>query len=235
NEEGLPRLMQLEQKLFDAIKPDRREEAEEALDIGRLSWRLRDDDNLLLNRIESQLLRALEEGAYRLKKSGRLKANIEVNAEDAKKIIHALRNSEITEVILPQKNAEKYDEKKTSLHEKPRQLVGQPAAPGIITGKVRCIRDTADLGKFCRGEILVCDAIQPNMTHLVPLASAIIERRGGMLIHGAIIAREMGIPCVNGIPKVIELFNNGDVVTVDGNLGIVTIGEPEFELELNIR
>jgi pyruvate,water dikinase len=89
------------------------------------------------------------------------------------------------------------------------------------------------LGKFKAGEILVCDAIQPNLTHLVPLASAIIERRGGMLIHGAIIAREMGIPCVNGIPKAADVINNGDLVTVDGHLGIVTLGAAEFDLELN--
>jgi pyruvate,water dikinase len=70
------------------------------------------------------------------------------------------------------------------------------------------------------------------MTHLVPLAGAIIERRGGMLIHGAIIAREMGIPCVNGIPDAAELLENGQLVTVDGDLGIVTVGAAEFDLEL---
>ena len=44
------------------------------------------------------------------------------------------------------------------------------------------------------------------MTHLVPLAAAVVERRGGMLIHGAIIAREMGIPCVNGVAQAAELL-----------------------------
>ena len=47
--------------------------------------------------------------------------------------------------------------------------------------------------EFRHGEVLVCDAIQPMMTHVVPLAAAVVERRGGMLIHGAIIARELGI------------------------------------------
>jgi pyruvate,water dikinase len=69
------------------------------------------------------------------------------------------------------------------------------------------------------------------MTHLVPLASAIVERRGGMLIHGAIIARELGIPCVNGIADAVDLLPNGELVTVDGYLGIVTVGPPEFGLE----
>ena len=80
--------------------------------------------------------------------------------------------------------------------------------------------------------MLVCDAIQPMMTHLVPLAAGIVERRGGMLIHGAIIAREMGIPCVNWIARAVELLADGDLVTVDGHLGIVTVGPPEFDLEL---
>jgi pyruvate,water dikinase len=69
------------------------------------------------------------------------------------------------------------------------------------------------------------------MTHLVSLASAIVERRGGMLIHGAIIARELGIPCVNGVAGATELLHDGDLVTVDGHLGIVTVGAAEFELE----
>ena len=58
------------------------------------------------------------------------------------------------------------------------------------------------------------------------LASAIVERRGGMLIHGAIIAREYGLACVTGIPDATLLIHTGDSVTVDGYLGIVTI-EPE--------
>jgi pyruvate,water dikinase len=115
--------------------------------------------------------------------------------------------------------------------ESPRQLVGQPAAPGLATGRVHKVRDAQDLGRFHAGEVLVCDAIQPTMTHLVPLACAIVERRGGMLIHGAIIARELGIPCVNGIPHAVELLEEGDIVTVDGYLGIVTVGAPEFDLE----
>ena len=79
---------------------------------------------------------------------------------------------------------------------------------------------------------MVCKAIEPAMTHLVPLARAIVETRGGMLIHGAIIARELGIPCVNGIRDATRLLRTGEMVTVDGYLGIVTVGAPELDLEL---
>jgi phosphoenolpyruvate synthase/pyruvate phosphate dikinase len=98
---------------------------------------------------------------------------------------------------------------------------------------VRLVRDLGDLARFRAGDVLVCDAIQPSMTHVVPLASAVVERRGGMLIHGAIIARELGIPCVNGIPRAAERLEDGETVTVDGWLGIVTVGEPELDLERN--
>jgi phosphoenolpyruvate synthase/pyruvate phosphate dikinase len=97
---------------------------------------------------------------------------------------------------------------------------------------VRRIRTAEDLGRFQAGEVLVCDATQPMMTLLVPLAAAVVERRGGMLIHGAIIARELGLPCVNGVAGAIELLHDNDIVTVDGYLGIVTVGAPEFDLEL---
>jgi pyruvate,water dikinase len=63
------------------------------------------------------------------------------------------------------------------------------------------------------------------MTFVVPLAAGIVERRGGMLIHGAIIAREYSLPCVTGIPRATDLIRTGEAVTVDGYLGIVILGE----------
>ena len=83
------------------------------------------------------------------------------------------------------------------------------------------IRENGELADFQRGEILVCDAVDPVMTVVAPLAAAIVERRGGMLIHGAIIAREYGLACVTGVPDATEVIHSGDRLTVDGYLGIV--------------
>ncbi|MFT5153968.1 MAG: phosphoenolpyruvate synthase/pyruvate phosphate dikinase [Planctomycetota bacterium] len=68
------------------------------------------------------------------------------------------------------------------------------------------------------------------MTHLFPLAAGIVERRGGILIHAAIIARELGIACVNGVSVLVKDVPEGELVTVDGDLGVVTIGSPEFRV-----
>jgi pyruvate,water dikinase len=111
---------------------------------------------------------------------------------------------------------------------KPRQLIGQPAGPGIARGRARVIRAHSDLADFQHGDVMVCDAVDPNMTFVVPLAAAVVERRGGMLIHGAIIAREYGLPCVTGIPDATNLVRTGADITVDGYLGIVTVGSGEI-------
>jgi phosphohistidine swiveling domain-containing protein len=111
---------------------------------------------------------------------------------------------------------------------RPRQLTGQPAGPWLAMGRARVVRSHADLADFAQGEILVCDAVDPNMTFVVPLAAAVVERRGGMLIHGAIIAREYGLPCVSGIPDATSLVQSGDLLTVDGYLGILTVGSGEI-------
>jgi len=61
------------------------------------------------------------------------------------------------------------------------------------------------------------------MTFVIPLAAGVVERRGGMLIPGAIIASEYGLPGVTGVRQATEVIQTGDCVTLDGHLGIVTI------------
>jgi pyruvate,water dikinase len=225
----------LEQRLLQAVGPARHQEARQVLAIGRLSWRLRDDDNVLVGRLESQLLRALTVAADRLVDAGRLGSSAKVHLDASGTIEEALRQPEAGSITLPPESEPESEGSLSGDGESPRQLIGQPASPGLASGRVRLVSNIEDLGQFREGEVLVCDAIQPTMTHLVPLSCAIVERRGGMLIHGAIIARELGIPCVNGVPGASQRLHDGDIVTVDGYLGIVTVGPPEFELETGSR
>jgi pyruvate,water dikinase len=218
-----------QQRLIEAVGKSRENEAREVIAIGQLSWRLRDDDNILLGRIESQFLRALHLGAERLRRTGRL-TGTRPSEKSVALVAETLRDIQHRPIHIDEKEP-KTMQPHGHLHEKPRQLMGQPASPGLAEGTARVINGIEDFGKIQRGDILVCESIQPTMTHLVPLASAIVERRGGMLIHGAIIARELGIPCVNGISDATKVISDGDQLIVDGYLGIVTIGASDFELE----
>ncbi len=188
---------------------DRRPWASELLELGRASYRLRDDDNLSMDRIRRQVYLAEEEGRKRL-------------------AVHP--NAELAGLLKPQPDsAEKAN--RTVLLEKVRvrQIQGQPAGAGVACARARVIDGPQDLSDFRAGEILVCDAIDPAMTFIVPLAAAVVERRGGMLIHGAIIAREYGLPCVTGIRDAADIIRTGDRVTVDGYLGIVIIDRQDSD------
>jgi pyruvate,water dikinase len=216
-------------KLYSAAGKSRLEEALEVLRIGKLSWKLRDDDNILLGKLENQLLIFLNHGCDILISENRIGSKENLILEDWKTIYDGLLDSKKTAISIKKKKIEFDTISKPDF--KPRQLIGQPSSPGIVSGLARIINSFEDFYKFKSGEILVCDAIQPQMTFLVSLASGIVERRGGMLVHSSIIAREMGIPSVNGISKATQLINDGDLVTVNGYLGLVVIGSPEFELE----
>ena len=204
----------LEERFVNSFSRNEKKAALELLDLARASYQLRDDDNIYLGKIEGQLYSVLFESKKRLSESFKFDMQ-HLNVEEA---IHALKNPGYKPMIKKQTPF-----KGSKVTVKPRQLTGQPAGQGVATGKARVIRSPDDLFKFKNGEILICDAIDPNMTFVVPMASAVVERRGGMLVHGAIIAREYGLPCITGVPNVIDLIQNGQKITVDGYLGIVTI------------
>jgi phosphohistidine swiveling domain-containing protein len=228
---GLNRAV-LEEQYLQLAGPDKRDEALKWLRIGRLSWKLRDDDNILLGRLENQLFGQMEEGLLRLKAEGIIDALPEkIVLDDWEILAESLKSKEkpmLTVVEAPPQGM-------ASGNLKPRQLVGQPSSPGLVTARARVIRSVDDFGEIVKGEILVFDAVQPQMTFIISLAGGIVERRGGMLVHSSIIAREMNIPAVNGVSQATELIETGDLVTVNGDLGLVVIGEPEFNLEMGIN
>jgi len=195
------------------FEEEERARAEELLELARTSYQLRDDDNIYLGRIEAQVLTAVNEGTARLQERGMAQASA-IGRDD---VARALEDPAYVPRVAEEPAAA------GDFVMRARQLIGQPAGPGIARGPARVINAAVDLADFGYGDVLVCDAVDPNMTFVVPLAAAVVERRGGMLIHGAIIAREYGLPCVTGVPDAIALISGGDRITVDGYLGIVTL------------
>jgi len=101
---------------------------------------------------------------------------------------------------------------------------GQGAAPGIATGKVVIIRDVKDTGAVKEGDILVTRMTNPDMVPAMRKVAAIVTDEGGMTCHAAIVSRELGTPAVVGTKTATQQLTNGQLVTVDGEMGLVYEG-----------
>ncbi|UXA20182.1 PEP/pyruvate-binding domain-containing protein [Mycobacterium sp. SMC-4] len=100
-------------------------------------------------------------------------------------------------------------------------LIGTALSPGVHEGVVR-ILDSPVGARLQPGEVLVAASTDPGWTPLFLLAGALVMEVGGVVSHGALVAREYGIPAVAGIEDAMTRLRTGDRVRVDGTSGIVT-------------
>ncbi len=103
-------------------------------------------------------------------------------------------------------------------------LKGVAASAGRVTAPARVLRGPGDFGQMRPGEVLVAETTTPAWTPLFVMAAAVVTDVGGPLSHGSIVAREYGIPAVMGTGVGTRRIHNGQMITVDGNNGIVTLG-----------
>src|SRR5207248_6293317 len=101
-------------------------------------------------------------------------------------------------------------------------LRGSPASPGVVTGVARVIRSPQG-ARLDPGEILVAPSTDPGWTPLFLTAGGLVMEMGGMMSHGAVVAREYGIPAVVGVPEATERIASGQQITVDGSAGTVSL------------
>ena len=104
-------------------------------------------------------------------------------------------------------------------------LQGQGAAPGIASGRVVVIRDVKDTGSVKEGDILVTKMTSPDMVPAMRKVAAIITDEGGLTCHAAIVSRELGTPAVVGTKTATHVLTNGQLITVDGEKGLIYEGE----------
>lgn len=104
-----------------------------------------------------------------------------------------------------------------------KEIKGVCASPGEVIGIVKVCRGESEIGKMKEGDILVACMTQPEFLPAMKKAKAIITDEGGLTCHAAIIARELGIPCVIGTKIATQVLKDGDEVEVDANHGVVTI------------
>jgi pyruvate,water dikinase len=99
-------------------------------------------------------------------------------------------------------------------------LRGIGCCPGVVTGVVKYVRSPAEDASLS-GEILVAERTDPGWVPLYPSVSGLLIERGSILSHSAIVAREMGIPTIVGIPGLTSVLQSGQQVTMDGAAGTV--------------
>jgi pyruvate,water dikinase len=100
-------------------------------------------------------------------------------------------------------------------------LRGVPGSRGKATGIARVVRSPEEFGKVGPGDVLVCTSTSPTWTPLFGSVSALVSDSGGVLSHTAIVAREYRLPAVVGVKYGTSMISDGQVVTVDGDAGVV--------------
>jgi phosphohistidine swiveling domain-containing protein len=102
-------------------------------------------------------------------------------------------------------------------------LTGVAGSPGVVEGTARVVVDPFDAEPLEPGEVLVCRFTDPSWAPLFSLADALVIDIGAAASHGAIVARELGVPCVIGTGDGTRRIRTGDRVLVDGSAGRVEI------------
>ena len=100
---------------------------------------------------------------------------------------------------------------------------GVGVSAGVATGKARVLLTPVDVRPSDRNYILVCPSTDPAWTPLFLNAAGLVMERGGILSHGAVVAREYGVPAVANIPNATQHIADGQTLQVDGNQGTVSI------------
>jgi pyruvate,water dikinase len=101
------------------------------------------------------------------------------------------------------------------------KLAGIGASPGRVVGTARVLLDP--FGDFEPGDILFAKTVDPGWAPVLSCAGAVVLDMGGLLSHGAVVARELGIPCVVNVKAGTKLARSGSTVTVDGSAGEVLL------------
>ena len=104
-----------------------------------------------------------------------------------------------------------------------RTLRGVAASPGRVTGRARVIFDPQRSACLEHGEVLVASSTNPAWSPLFLNASALVTDIGGLLSHGAIVAREYGLPAVLNVKDATHRIRTGQLLAVDGYSGTVNL------------
>ena len=99
---------------------------------------------------------------------------------------------------------------------------GTPACPGKVTAPARVITHISEAATIRPGEILVTLSTDIGWSPHFPVLAGVVTELGGLISHGAVVAREYGLPCLVGVTGATLTFNTGDMVTLDAERGFIS-------------
>ncbi|WP_252199221.1 PEP/pyruvate-binding domain-containing protein [Brevibacterium sp. RIT 803] len=104
-----------------------------------------------------------------------------------------------------------------------KTLDGTPGSHGVVTAPARIVSGLSAFSDVKPGEVVICSFTDPSWTPLFTIAGGVVTEVGGALSHAAIVAREYGIPAVLGVTSARARLANGDLITIDGTAGTITM------------
>jgi pyruvate,water dikinase len=109
------------------------------------------------------------------------------------------------------------------------RVQGTPVSQGVVRGTARVVIDLKDAHVIQQGDILITRATDIGWSPYFPMLSGVVTEIGGLISHGAVVAREYGLPCIVSAIGATSVFKSGDQVIVNGTKG--TIDKVEVESE----
>ena len=102
------------------------------------------------------------------------------------------------------------------------ELTGMPVCRGKTSGRACVVQTLDDADQILQGDILICSYTDVGWSPYFPLINGLVTELGGLISHGAVVARENGIPCIVNVANVTEMFTTGDNVALDGTFGTIS-------------
>ncbi|OAD52987.1 putative phosphoenolpyruvate synthase [Eufriesea mexicana] len=139
-----------------------------------------------------------------------------------KKIFPLLKNIEYPEVNIGMPIPVKND-LNVIIDNKSAKIQGTPVCGGSIVNRACVITDLSDAEKLQPGDILITHSTDIAWSPYFPLLSGIVTELGGLISHGAVIAREYGLPCIVSAKKATQVFQTGDTVLLSADMGVLQL------------
>ena len=243
------RSQQAEMELFEKLPGELRFFFHELLRLARAYTSLDDLEHYQTTRLTPVLRRGLRALGERLVQQGVLEEPMDIFFAHQQQIEHAITaqtpQTPQTPEVWADFSAQVRHQKAAYLSDKARRpewvlgrsevatdvglveagsvLTGLAGSPGVAEGPVFVVLTPEDFASFPKGAVLVARTTNPTWTPLFYSAAAVVTESGGPLSHGAVTAREMGIPAVMSVRESLTRLRNGQLVRVDGAAGRVEL------------